>query len=40
MDVAFVVCAGIAVAGAILAVVFIPRRAAESVEYVSVVVSR
>jgi EmrB/QacA subfamily drug resistance transporter len=40
MDVAFVVCAGIAVAGAILAVVFIPRRAAESVEEVAVVVSR
>lgn len=38
MDTAFLVCAGIAAVGAILAVLFIPRRAAESVEEVPVVV--
>ena len=40
MDTAFLVCAGIGAVGAILAVIFIPRRAAESVEEVAGVVSR
>ena len=39
MDTAFLVCAGVGIAGAILAVVFIPRRVAESAEEVAIVVS-
>jgi EmrB/QacA subfamily drug resistance transporter len=39
MDTAFLVCAGVGIVGAILAVVFIPRRVAESAEEVAVVVS-
>ncbi len=39
MDSAFLVCACIGIAGAILAVLFIPRRAAESAKEVAVVVS-
>ena len=39
MDVAFIVSAGVAVVGGILALVFIPRHTAESADEVAVVVS-